>query len=46
MSSDGKSLTLLVHEGSSQMELEFPTIMHIDTQDGGIKSSYSLEWNK
>ena len=46
MSSDGQSLTLLVHEGSSQMELEFPTIMHIDTQDGDIKSSYSLEWNK
>ena len=28
------------------MEIAFPTIMHIDTKDGSIKSSYSLEYNK
>ena len=46
MSSRGKSLTLLLHEWSNQMEIAFPTIMHIDTKDGSIKSSYSLEYNK
>ena len=46
MSSAGKTLTLLLHEWSNQMEIAFPTIMHIDTKDGSIKSSYSLEYNK
>ena len=46
MSTAGKTLTLLLHEWSNQMEIAFPTIMHIDTKDGSIKSSYSLEYNK
>ena len=46
MSSDNKLLTLLVYEWSNQMEVAFPTIMHIDTKNGNIKESYSLEYNK
>ena len=46
MSSDNKLLTLLVYEWSNQMEIAFPTIMHIDTKNGNIKESYSLEYNK